>query len=83
MKEDQRKKMTKEFSFTNFLLVTGLSFLVFTGAMRMLDGVTINILLKIGIVCLGAGVLLSLVKFGLDKLDKKKSSGIESEDNSY
>jgi hypothetical protein len=60
--------MSKEFSITNFLLVTGLSFLGFTGAMRVLDGVTVNALLYIGIFSIGLAIITFIVKsvFGLN-----------------
>ena len=52
----------RDFSLTNFFLVTGFSFLVFTGAMRILDGVTISLLLKIGLVSIGLGVAAFVFK---------------------
>jgi hypothetical protein len=43
-------------------MVTGFSFLAFTGAMRLLDGVTIAVLLKIGTISIGLGITAFLFK---------------------
>ena len=59
----RKKKMDRAFSITNFLFVTGVCFLLFTGAMRVLDGVTIKILLKIGLACLGLGIVALFFKW--------------------
>jgi hypothetical protein len=52
----------RDFSLTNFFMVTGFSFLAFTGAMRLLDGVTIALLLKIGTISIGLGITAFLFK---------------------
>ncbi len=74
MKESKSEKRMREFSIANFLMVTGLSFLAFTGAMKLLDGVTIYILLKIGLVSLGLGAIALFLKFLVNKWDAKQSS---------
>ncbi len=63
----------REFSLTNFFLVTGLSFLAFTGAMKLLDGTTIRILLKIGLASLALGVLAVVIKFLFSNRGKSNS----------
>ena len=73
MKDPHEDRRLNEFSISNFLLVTGLSFLVFTGVMRLLDGVTIRILLMIGLVSLGLGVLGLLLKLLVRKIDASRS----------
>ena len=70
---DSHDKRLNQFSISNFLLVTGLSFLVFTGVMRLLDGVTIRILLQIGLGSLGLGILGVLIKFVARKIDDHRS----------
>lgn len=72
MNDPHEDKRLNQFSISNFLLVTGLSFLVFTGVMRLLDGVTIRILLLIGLASLGLGVLFTLIKFLVRKIDSRR-----------
>jgi hypothetical protein len=73
MKDPHGDKKLNQFSTSNFLLVTGFSFLVFTGVMRLLDGVTIRILLMIGLVSLGLGVLGFLLKQVIKKINSNRS----------
>jgi hypothetical protein len=78
--EDFENGHMREFSITNFLLVTGLSFLGFTGAMQVLDGITIRLLLNIGLVSLGLGVLAWLLRLLSKILDRPKQQ-VSSPDN--
>jgi hypothetical protein len=73
MKDPHEDRRLNEFSTSNFLLVTGLSFLVFTGVMRLLDGVIIRFLLMIGLVSFGLGVLGSLLKLLVRKINANRS----------
>ncbi len=73
MNDPHEDRRLNQFSISNFLLVTGLSFLVFTGVMRLLDGVTIRILLLIGLGSLGLGILGVLIKFLVRKIDANRS----------
>ena len=73
MNDPHEDKRLNHFSLSNFLLVTGLSFLVFTGVMRLLDGVTIRILLMVGLASLGLGVLGVLLKLLFRKIDASRS----------
>jgi hypothetical protein len=61
------EKEIKGFSWTSFFFVTGVSFLVFNGLMRLLDEMPIRLFLKIGLVATGLGVL----SFLNDWLSKK------------
>ena len=79
MEESKKGKRMREFSLTNFFLVTGVSFLAFTGVMKILDGNTIWILFKIGLGSLGLAVVASLIKLLIKKWDER--SGVSSQDN--
>jgi hypothetical protein len=79
MTETKKGKRMREFSLTNFFFVTGVSFLAFTGAMKILDGVTISILLKIGLISLGLATIAFLFKVVVAKWDER--SNISSQDN--
>ncbi len=70
----------REFSITNFFLVTGISFLAFTGAMKLLDGVTIRILLRIGLFSLGLGAFTLMIKWLFKKWDERHPQ-MHSQDN--
>lgn len=52
----------EKLSITSILLIIGISSLLFTGIMRVLDGVTLSLFLKIGIGSLLAGISLFLLK---------------------
>lgn len=71
----------REFSLTNFFLVTGVSFLAFTGVMKLLDGVTIRILFITGLISLGLGAIAFLIKLLVKKWDER--SDVSSQDNGY
>ena len=62
----------RDFSLTNLMLVTGTSFLVFTAIMWVLDGVIYGFLLKVGVLSMGIGLFLYLVKT-LIKIQKRKN----------
>jgi membrane protein required for beta-lactamase induction len=80
MKDHDEDKRLNHFSTSNFLLVTGLSFLVFTGVMRLLDGVTVRILLMTGLISLGLGILGTLIKMVIRKIDAGRT-GFDTDDN--
>lgn len=52
----------EKLSITSILLIIGISCLLFTGIMRVLDGVTLSLFLKIGVGSLAAGISLILLK---------------------
>ncbi len=52
-----KNKEEKGISLVNLLIVTGVCFLGFTLCMKLLDGVTIKLLLDIGLATLGLGIL--------------------------
>lgn len=49
-------------SLISVLLVTGTSSLLFTGFMKFLDGVILQVFLRIGIICLGTGLLFAAIR---------------------
>ena len=79
MKEPTKGKRMREFSLTNFFMVTGISFLAFTGVMKLLDGETIRILLIIGLISIGLSVIAFLIKLLVKIWDNRSS--VQSQDN--
>lgn len=80
MKEPKSINRMREFSITNFFLVTGISFLAFTGAMKLLDGVTIRILLRIGLFSLGFGAFALIIKWLFNKWNERHPR-LQSQEN--
>jgi hypothetical protein len=64
-------KDANKFSWTNFFLVTGLSFLVFDQLLKFLDEYDTKFFLKAGLAIMGVGVLFFLN--GLTAKKKKTS----------
>lgn len=67
-KELQELNDLRGFSWTNLFLVTGLSFLVFSGLLTFLQGSHISVFFNIGLVGTGIGILGVLNKWLSQKL---------------
>ncbi|MBL0232125.1 MAG: hypothetical protein IPQ08_00505 [Chitinophagaceae bacterium] len=69
----------KDFSPVNLLLVTGISFLLFTAGMLFLDGNVNYFLLNTGAVSLGLGCFFYLAIAIFRSRQKKNSTGISTD----
>lgn len=52
----------EKLSLITLLFVIGISSLLFTLVMRILDGITIRFFLQCGVLCIVAGILLFIIK---------------------
>jgi hypothetical protein len=69
----------RDFSPVNLLLVTGISFLIFTAGMRFLDGSINYFLLNVGLWALGSGFFIYLLGLLFRIWEKKNSTGISAD----
>jgi len=68
------EKELKQFSWTGLFLVTGICFLIFSIAMRILEGQTVPFFTWIGIACMLLGSLNGIGTFIMRAEHKKEES---------
>jgi ABC-type uncharacterized transport system permease subunit len=71
---ERDEKEIKGSNWTSFFLVTGICLLIFSGLMRLLDGVPIRIFIIIGLGATGLGVLSFLNEWVTKKFMSSKSN---------
>ncbi len=64
----------KEFSWSIFFCVTAVSFLAFSGALKLLDAAHSGLFLRIGLIFGGLGILALLNTWLGDKADNSQAS---------
>jgi CDP-diglyceride synthetase len=74
MESSREERELREFSWSNLFLVTGCCFILFAGAMKLVEGSVHPIFLRIGIVCILLRILGFLLKWLGRRLPVKNSS---------
>jgi hypothetical protein len=72
MESSREERELQEFSWSNLFLVTGCCFILFAGAMKLVEGLVHPLFLRIGMVCILLRILAFLFKWLGRRLPIKK-----------